>query len=276
MLSLSYSVDVRTNVKKFLSAFIRMVQLIVSRREPALVWPDRLTGGWIHKYVAGTLVSPQPRGLPWSIAKEKTIDLSLYRYKPKAGDTVLEFGAEFGTETVTLSELVGPNGRVVAVEAHPWTCKLLERTVELNGLGNVTVLNVAVADEAGVVMISDDGASGTLSNSIVTASPDGVAVEGITVDKIVTRLGIERIDFLKMNIEGAEAQAIKGMNQSVELVQSIMISCHDFRADAGDGDVFRTLAVVEAAMREWGFVVESRPEDPRPWVRGYLYGTRAA
>lgn len=258
------------------SSSTRMAQLLIRRREPAWVRKDRSTGGWVHKYRRGTIVSPLPRGVPWTVAERNARDLSFYRYEPRIGDTVLEVGAEFGTETVTLSRAVGPTGRVIAIEAHPWTCSLLERTVELNGLKNVTVLNLAVVDAEKVVQITDDGADGTLSNSVVTGGTDGIEIEGATIDEIVRRFDLDRIDLLKMNIEGAETQAVLGMVKSRDLIRNAVISCHDFRADRGDGEVFRTSGAVESNLRSWGFDIEQRADDPRPWVREYRYATSVA
>ncbi len=52
-----------------------------------------------------------------------------------------------------------------------------------------------------------------------------------------------------------------------------VISCHDFLADAGKGEHFRTSSAVEEALSGWGFDVSRRPDDLRPWVREYRYAT---
>ena len=247
-----------------------MGQLAVLRREPALVSRDDSTGGWIHRWPGGTFVSPRARGVPWKAAEAGTRELSFHEYQPLAGDVVVELGAEYGTDTVTLSRAVGPSGTVIAVEAHPWTCSLLSATVKANGLENVEVVNVAAVGRNGPVTLSDHG-DATLSNSL---ADEGVTVEGLTLDALVKRYHLPRIDLLKVNIEGAERDALDGMEASIHLVRHAVISCHDFRADAGDGDWFRTSDAVDAALAKWGFAVSTRPEDPRPWVPGYRYASR--
>jgi len=60
------------------------------------------------------------------------------------------------------------------------------------------------------------------------------------------------------------------------MVRHAVISCHDFKADAGQGEVFRTGAVVDAALVRLGSDVTRRPDDSRPWVRHYRYATNPA
>ena len=253
-------------------AALRMGHLALVRHEPALVWRNRRTGGWVHRYPGGVLVSPQPRGRPWKVTAADTYDVFFYGYEPAPGDVVVELGAEYGTETVTLSRAVGDAGRVIAVEAHPWTCGLLAATVAANALTNVTVLNAAVVGVAGPVRLSDGGRS-TLSNSVLLPGP-ALEVPGRTLDEIVASLGLSRIDLLKVNIEGAESDALAGMESSIHLVRHAVISCHDFVADRGEGEGFRTSAAVDAALARWGFTVTTRPTDPRPWVPYYRYAAR--
>jgi FkbM family methyltransferase len=253
-------------------AALRMGQLAVVRREPALVWRDGRVGGWVHRYRHGVLVSPRPRGRPWKVAQQNTRDIFYYGYQPAPGDVVVELGAEYGTETVTLSRAVGPAGRVIAVEAHPWTCELLRATVAANALTNVTVVNAAVVGTAGPVRLSDGGRS-TLSNSVLLPGP-GVEVPGCTLDGLVESMRLTRIDLLKVNIEGAELAALAGMESAIGLVRHAVISCHDFVADRGMGEEFRTSSGVDAALARWGFTVTTRPDDPRPWVPHYRYASR--
>jgi len=249
---------------------LRMAQLLIVHREPALVIRDRISGGWAHRYRQGTLVSPKPRGLPWQLAEQKTREIFFHRYTPKSGDTVLEVGAEYGADTVFLSRLVGPTGRVIAVEAHPVTCSLLRRTVELNRLTNVQVVNAAVSDTNGTTGISD----GSSASNRVVSDGSGLTVRSVTIDHLREEHDLHRIDLLKMNIEGSERQAIAGMEASHDLVRHAVISCHDFRADRTGDEFFRTSHVVEPRLASWGFTVSRRIDDPRPWIRDYRYAER--
>ena len=253
-------------------AVMRMVQLIVVRRAPALVWRDKKSGGWVHRYRGGTVVSPTPRGRPMGLIAKDTDDVFFHAYRPTAGDVVVELGAEYGTETVVLSKAVGPRGRVVAIEAHPWTAQLLGRTVELSSLSNVTVVNAAAVATHGSVWIENSTDANMISNSVV-AGQRTVEVEGLTLKDIAERFGLARIDLLKVNIEGAERNLFDDDALSTPQVRHAVISCHDFRAEAGDGEVFRTGEVVDKALRRHGWEVARRLGDSRPWVRHYRYAS---
>ncbi|MDR7085928.1 FkbM family methyltransferase [Aeromicrobium panaciterrae] len=219
------------------------------------------------------MVSPTPRGAPWSIRNRDSRDVWFWAGSPSPGDTVIEVGAECGTDTVVLSRMVGPTGRVIAIEAHPGTFEFLARAVELNKLDNVSLVNAAVADAPGVLTISDDGVDGILSNNVVTSADAGVTVKAVTLDELSE--GLARVDMVRMNIEGAEKLAVRGMDQTARRASLVIIGCHDFRADRGDGEEFRSSTEVEAALESWGFDVQRRADDARPWVRDTLYGRRS-
>jgi FkbM family methyltransferase len=265
--------EVGVEVGDLVRGSARMAQLALMRRELCLVTRDR-SGGWRHRYTKGVLVTPAPRKRSWKLSERDTIDLFLHRYEPQEGDVVVELGAGCGTETVTLSRLVGPTGRVIACEAHPWTTELLRRTVEENGLENVVVRHVAVADTSGVLSLTDTDSSGSHRNTVMAGGD--IEVPARSLDDLVAEEGLERIDLLKVNIEGAERLVVEGMDESVGIVRNAVISCHDFRADRGTGDdSFRTSAAVRGFLEGAGFRVSTRPDDPREWVRFYQYATRA-
>lgn len=224
----------------------------------------RWTGDeWAYRYDGQTILSNQL--LRPSTTFDEDLEIFLWDYEPAPGDIILDIGAGTGTEAVRLARLVGPTGRVVAVEAHPGTAAVLAKVGPLNHLANITTVASAVTDGDTVVHIDDDAETGT--NSLFT---DGsIAVPGTTIDDLVDSYGLDHVDFLKMNIEGAERLAIQGMSRSVTKIRRMAISCHDFLGT----DWGRTSGEVRAWLEEGGFVVHTRPDDPRPWCRDYLYAS---
>jgi hypothetical protein len=95
----------------------------------------------------------------------------------------------------------------------------------------------------------------------------------MTMDALVDRLEIERIDFLKMNIEGAERLAIQGMARTLERTAAVCICCHDFLADSSGDESLRTQTVVVRFLRESGFELAGQPEqrDLPPYVRDQVW-----
>ncbi len=198
----------------------------------------------------------------------------LQHYSPREGDVIIDVGAGRGEDTFTFSKRVGRTGRVIAIEAHPVTFATLRRFCELNKLNNVTALHLALLDKRGTAQMTESKTS-WMENSVVTGNSAGeVTVPTATLDAVCAEHGITEIAFMKMNIEGAERQALLGMYSILPRVQQICVACHDFLADRGKGEPLRTRAFVEQFLAGSGFHVLARRNDPRDWVRDHIFGLR--
>lgn len=251
------------------------VWVSLTYREPCLVyWRD---GAWIHHYRGAKIPHASfGRAAPPAVFTAQAREMCLYEYIPQAGDVVFDIGAGVGAEMLLFSRLVGPSGRVVSVEAHPRTYRRLVDLCKANGLPNVTPLQVAVSDADGAVAISD--LDHHLRNTVLEADGAGIEVPARRIETLAGELGIDRIDLLKMNIEGAERQAIQGMGGVLATTRHVCISCHDFLADDGGPEELRTKSFVHDFLVERGFRVITRDEAPESWTRDYVYAvnTRAA
>ena len=242
----------------------------VAYRSPCLVyWRD---GAWIHRYRGAKIPhAVLGRAAPPAVLTAEAREIFLYEYTPRPGDIVFDVGAGIGAETLLFSRLVGPSGRVVSLEAHPRTYERLARLCEVNRLENVTPLQVAAMDAEGEVAISD--LEHHLQNVLVESG--GIAVPARRIDTIARELGVTQIDLLKMNIEGAERLAIRGLERIISRTRHVCIGCHDFLADADAGapDELRTKALVRDFLIAHGFEVTTRDDAPNPWTRDYVYGS---
>ncbi|MFY1698676.1 FkbM family methyltransferase [Solwaraspora sp. WMMA2101] len=235
---------------------------------------------WIHRYPSGVVVNTTLGGA--CAAQEDRIarDTFLYAHQPRPGGTVVDIGAGVGSEVRIFSRAVGDTGRVLSIEAHPRTFRCLRRTVELNRLSNVTLLECAVVGEAGPVRLDED-TLGHIRNGITRAdAPDsdtgagGVEVVGRRLDEILHSCGVDRVDLLKMNIEGAELEVLRSAVDVLDVVDNLVVSCHDFKADGPADAWMRTFAPVKALLRAAGYTITTRPGDPRPWIPYYVYASR--
>jgi FkbM family methyltransferase len=201
-------------------------------------------------------------------------DYWFYSYKPAPGDVIIDVGAGRGEDIFAFSKSVGPAGRVWAIEPHPVSYEVLDRFCALNHLDNVTRLRYACVAEPGQLQIE------TLpvweSNYVRTgaAAATSSPVEGVRLDDLCTLHGIGGVDFLKMNIEGAEREALRGAAELLGRVRHVCIAAHDFRAARGEGDHFRTLAFVRMFLEDAGFQTITRDEDPRYYVPYHVHGFR--
>jgi len=201
-----------------------------------------------------------------------TTEVWLRHYRPKPGDVVVDVGAGRGEDVVAFSKAVGEMGRVIAIEAHPLSFAVLNSFCRLNRLANVIPLHLALMDKPGRVRITESESSWT--GNAVDASTDasGTEVRADTLDNVCEELSVGTISFLKMNIEGAEREALRGMASVLPRVEQICVACHDFRADRGEGEVFRTRAFVEQFLSERCFRLTSPVNDPRSYIRDHVFG----
>lgn len=142
-------------------------------------------------------------------------DLRLLRRLVGEGDVVFDVGGNIGFYTVALARRVGPRGRVHVFEPIPENLEGIRRNVRLNGLDDVVVVNaVAVADrETELELYVPESRDNTGWASIVPSETrqQRLVVRAIALDHYVREEGLERVALIKMDIEGAELQALQGM-----------------------------------------------------------------
>ena len=204
----------------------------------------------------------------------QTADFWLKHYAPKEGDVIVDVGAGRGEDILTFSRAVGNTGRVIAIEANPLSFAMLRTFCLLNGMTNVTALHVAVMDGPGTVRLLEDEYSWTQDSIVRGDESMGAEVQATTLEKIWRQEGLSEVAFLKMNIEGGERYALLGIKSVLPYINQLCVACHDFRADNGNGEQFRTRSFVQDFLASEGFFVTSNPDDPRDYVRDHLFATK--
>ncbi|WP_165356965.1 FkbM family methyltransferase [Nocardioides zhouii] len=185
---------------------------------------------WIHRWPGGLVIDRKRWSTPeeWATNGDYDMpDLLWTEYQPKPGDTVIDVGAGHGGETYFLASMVGERGKVLAVEAAPRPFGRLQEMVEINGWEHVHPVQVALSDRVGTVRITDDEDNWIAANIYADAT-DGVDVSATTFDDLCQDHGITTVDWVKMNIEGAEKDAIRGMERMAPHVRHMTIACHDW------------------------------------------------
>lgn len=129
----------------------------------------------------------------------------------RAGDWVLDVGANVGNYTARMSELVGPTGRVVSFEPVPETFELLVSNVAQLRHRNVTLLNLAASDAIGARSMSIPVLANGLENRYmaqITDTPGDLNILSVPIDSLQLP---QPIRLVKVDVEGHELPALKGM-----------------------------------------------------------------
>lgn len=163
------------------------------------------------------------------------------------GGVVLDVGANFGVMSVIMSRLSDPGGHVFAFEPIPTTFKTLEKNIRRNGCSNVTCLGLGVGAKTGTLRFTDSTDAAT--NRMDPAAD--LAVPVTSVDEFCAEKDIDRIDFLKIDVEGAELQVLEGSRQHFEagLIAAGMI-------EVCPGNLARfgiTMVDLHRALTGWGY-----------------------
>jgi FkbM family methyltransferase len=131
----------------------------------------------------------------------------------RPGMTFVDVGAYIGYFTILASGFVGSGGRVYAFEPDDLAYHYLLRNVAVNGCGNAVTINKAVSDGTKTVTFIRDPKG---PESFVTNAPfedDSVVVETVSLDSFFGTHNWSPIDVVKMNIEGSELPALRGMTE---------------------------------------------------------------
>ena len=135
---------------------------------------------------------------------------------------VIDIGANIGFYTVQFSKKVGKTGKVIAVEPAKNNIYLLKKTIRKNQLKNVFLISKAVSSnsEMGKLYVSD-GHSGDHRIYNTTSNRKSISIKTITIDALTKNE--ERVDLIKMDIQGAEHFAIKGIQETLKRFPNIII-----------------------------------------------------
>lgn len=137
-------------------------------------------------------------------------------FRPKKGEVVIDVGAYAGYYTITSALAVGDEGLVLAIEANPYTAGVLRRNVSLNKLKNIIVVNKALWDKQTTLKLRLAGDLLSGEDSLFGHGCRFVEVEATTLDHIISELGIDCVDWLKIDVEGAEYKVLLGAKQMIE------------------------------------------------------------
>jgi FkbM family methyltransferase len=152
---------------------------------------------------------------------EPEMDLAIRLAGDLQGKTVWDLGAHFGIYSLVSSCLVGPHGQVVAFEPDAASFRRLQRHMRMNKASNVVLLHAAASDKNGEDIIVVDAGSGATTSHLLYLGEEVVdgtrtqAIECWRADDLVTRGKIRDAHFIKLDVEGHGAAAMRGAALSI-------------------------------------------------------------
>ena len=136
------------------------------------------------------------------------------KFKIKEGDIVIDAGAYIGEFTVLASKLVGKKGKVISFEPNPNNYKVLLNEVIKNKITNVITINKGLWSENKTLGLSRNGMASTFIRGLSNGSVEEIPV--VSLDNELKELGRKKVDFIKMDVEGAEIEAVKGCKETLK------------------------------------------------------------
>ncbi|MBX9699753.1 MAG: FkbM family methyltransferase [Acetobacteraceae bacterium] len=198
--------------------------------------------GALEGRMGGATAGPAPEASfplqPWWERSfwEPTVALAI-RDHCRPGDTVFDVGSNAGALAMMMSRLVGPRGTVLAFEASPRIIDKTHHNLVKAGCHNVTLFHKAVWHSTGALV---NMAAGSHLNDRIEEAATGMSVRTVALDDLAAA-GDFRPSFIKMDIEGAEFDALRGASRLLREVRPILaleqspedMRCHALLTEAG-------------------------------------------
>jgi len=151
----------------------------------------------------------------------------------KTGDTVIDVGANIGSWALPSAQAVGPTGSVLAFEPIPHVAEALRKSAFINRLKHLKVFNFALSDEKGEldfsVELENTGGSrlGKMSDDQEKVFShlrhfNHIKVKARTLDDVVLEHDLQRVDIVKVDVEGNELSVLEGAQETLRKFKPVM------------------------------------------------------
>ncbi|PMP70800.1 MAG: hypothetical protein C0176_00285 [Mesoaciditoga sp.] len=178
--------------------------------------------------------------------------------EPSNGDIVLDVGVYVGDTSFWFRKYVGENGKVYAFEPSSYNFKILEENVKQNKVKNIFPRKMALSDKETILSLKGTGVGGALS---LTGDEK---VKVTTIDKFVEDQKIDCVDFIKMDIEGAELGALKGGENTIKKFKPKLAICVYHKGE----DLITIPEYIKSLNKDYKFYLRHNTEG---WGETVLY-----
>lgn len=254
-------------VKRFLKRLLPyMPEPLLSaaiRRRPGLIYRIRLPAGrsfrWpYYRDDLNVWIDPASnieRSMPYGY--DDDVIQSVQRFVgPDA--CVVDVGVNVGAVTLLMARLVGSGGRVLAVEPGPPLVERLRANLALNPAvaDRVTIHQVGLSDAPGTLIWQPNQSDIGNASLHPDSGPGGITVPVTTLDALAASWALDRLDFIKIDVEGMELEVLRGARRTLETLRPVVLfeTMEVFRVlrreRTGIADLF---AEIECLLHEVGY-----------------------
>lgn len=161
----------------------------------------------------------------------------------KAGMVIVDAGAHIGTFTILLSKIVGEKGKVIAIEPERNSFLQLTKNLEINRIKNVIPINIGLSDFNGYkdFFVDKESACSSFISNPDQQIVDKTNVKVKSLDSLLQEINIDKIDFLKIDTEGAELEILKGSQQTLIKNPQIKMAIAAYHYSEEKEEVFQYL-----------------------------------
>lgn len=150
--------------------------------------------------------------------------IETFRTQVQAGDVVLDIGANIGLYTVIAAGRVGEAGAVFSFEPEDENYALLTKNIKANNFTNTQAVNCAVSNENGTATLSlaeDNKGNHSLLSPTISGATQQVTI--VRIDDWLRENKVEKVNVIKMDIQGAEPHALEGMRETMTYTPILFI-----------------------------------------------------
>ncbi len=168
------------------------------------IYFELLIGDWVQENI-------------FFLGEYEGAELQFVEKSLREGDVFIDIGANIGLYTLHASSWVGTGGKVIAFEPLPQNYQSLNNNISINNGENIVSENLAVADSKGEIEIfyNDMDANSGMASAYLTEYSGSEKIDAVSLDQYLLQHPVEKIDFIKMDIEGGEYKALLGMKSTL-------------------------------------------------------------
>lgn len=217
----------------------RLTQICYERWKRGPIEAKETFGFKIFLNAEDSVISPRIGVLGvWELA---TTLLFKRLVRPKT--VVVDVGANIGWYTLLAASRTGPEGKVVSFEPEPTNFGLLARSIAANGFWWAKPFRACVADREGTVRLYVSPTNRGRHSIVYRRSEKNIDVESVTLQTFLPKTGVENIDVLKVDAEGAEPLVFAGAGHYLETTRHVLVDW-DPQAWSNRADLLKEISKV--------------------------------